>query len=319
VCEAPGPTPPCDLFDDPPPPATEMATRALGLGCEGEPDETIPVDDVAFEWGDYTSWKTPRTYGNGYWSRTHGDALLLLTNGMVPEPDGSGTVTVSTAETDAGSNGNPTGADLPPPIQPTNGSNGGDGGTPGVGCTPTGDCSDTLAEAWDGGPANNLIYLRFSVDVPPGTFGWRADLGWLSAEFPERTPGDLFIWWQSSEAFTGNVATLDGGPLNVAGLTPWLAANGLMGDHEDLLGTGYEGTTGSACMIDGQNVPDCPRAAATGWLTLAAPVTPGEPGVQMVLAIFDLDDNIVDTTVVADRFRWDCEGCAASGSCGLTY
>jgi hypothetical protein len=318
LCEAPMNWQPCDAPPvKPEPDWGEVSTHALSLGCPGEPNETTPVDMVAFVWNDYRSWKAPRQYGtSGEWLAREGETLLLLTTGMVPEPDGSGTVTVPQGDIDGGDNGNQQGEELPSPIQPTLGSNNGEGGTPGVGCDGSGDCSDTLPEAWNGGPANELVYLSFDVHVPPGTHGWTADVAWFSAEFPERAQSDLFVWWQDSEVFTGNVATLDGQAMNVGGLMRHLVDAGLSGDAPELLGTGYEGTTGSACMIDGEVVTDCPRAAATGWLRLSAPAAPEET-VHMTLALFDMEDEVVTTTVLVDRFRWDCEGCEPGLTCGL--
>jgi hypothetical protein len=249
----------------------------------------------------------------------------VLTTGRVTHTDAADTVTVAEGDTEGpmGANGNDDQVDmLPLPILPQPGSAGGNGGTPFVDCDGVGDCSDTLPPVWsaDADGADDLIWLRFSVDVPAGTHGWTVDLAWMTAEFPERVDAatnDMFVWWQSSEAFTGNVATLDGAALTVTALRPHLMKSGLTGDAAELVGTGYEGTTSAPCDFRWESFPDCPRGAATPWLTLAGRVEPGER-VQMVLALFDLGDALVDTAVLVDRFRWDCEGCNPDGTdCGL--
>ena len=47
--------------------------------------------------------------------------------------------------------------------------------------------------------------------------------------------------------------------------------------------------------------------AGTKWLTTTAPVTPGET-IEVVLAVFDLSDGVLDTVVLVDNFLWTCEG-----------
>ena len=47
--------------------------------------------------------------------------------------------------------------------------------------------------------------------------------------------------------------------------------------------------------------------AGTKWLTTTAGVTPGEE-IELVFAVFDLSDPILDTVVLLDNFQWACEG-----------
>ena len=47
--------------------------------------------------------------------------------------------------------------------------------------------------------------------------------------------------------------------------------------------------------------------AGTRWLSTTAPVVPGET-ITLVLAIFDLQDNQLDSYVFLDNWQWGCEG-----------
>jgi hypothetical protein len=46
--------------------------------------------------------------------------------------------------------------------------------------------------------------------------------------------------------------------------------------------------------------------AATGWLQTQSPVVPGEE-IKLRFAIWDMGDEILDSTVLIDKFRWDVE------------
>jgi hypothetical protein len=75
------------------------------------------------------------------------------------------------------------------------------------------------------------------------------------------------------------------------------------GDDPALEGTGFEGHGGS------------------GWLTLRAPVVPGEL-VELAVLLADMGDPEVATLVALDDLRWECEGCELgrddAGGCGLS-
>lgn len=313
ACQAPPGHSVCDALDG-------DVFQAIGLDCVGGPQDTQPLVGSQQSWLDASSARVIREYGNPTWTATEGSYLLALTTGSLPTPDGSGYVSVPMGQTDAplGNNGNPDGVALPVPTAP--GSMNGAGGQPFACCDGVGDCSDSLHPPWQaGGPAHDLLWASFDIEVPLGTLGYQVDLAWFSAEYPARAaePGtDVAVWWQSSEAFTGNVATLDGAALSAGSAAAWLAEHGRLGLDPTLVGTGYEGTTGAPCDHPGGTYPDCPRGVGTGWLTLTAPSQPGET-LSVVVVLFDLLDADRDTTLLVDDWHWYCPGCAPGVDCGL--
>lgn len=301
--------------------------QAIGLDCPGGTFESTAIENELFTSPDNNAWRVTREYGNTTFGPTEGTNLLVLSTGIMPAADGSGRVELTEGETDSPgwNNGNLNGVlDLPEPIDPISGSS----GAPFMGCDGVGDCSESLPTPWQAGaPANNVAWLTFDVDVPVGTFGYQVDVAWFSAEYPARWQAaatDLVVWWQSDESFTGNVATIDGAALSASTAAGWLADYAILGDDTDLLGTGYQGTTGAACPHpDGGTYPDCPRGAGTGWMTLSGPAQPSVAGeapntMTITLAIFDLVDTDRDTAFLVDNWRWHCEGCEPGVDCGLT-
>ncbi len=308
-CEAPKGHSVCDSDEDP--------MHAIGLGCGSGPFDSTEVDGVVVSSPDPAALRLCRQYGSSdAFIPTEGGKMLILSTGVLPEPDGAGTLTIPMGQTGVpgGGNANPDADGLPAPIQPIPAGS----GAPFQDCDGSGDCSNTLPDAWDGGPARDLVWFAFEVPVPPGTFGYRVDLAWFSAEFPEDVgaPGDVFVWWQSSEAFTGNLAYLDGQALTPTGAASAVVDSGLVGNAPGLLGTGFEGTQPSSCRFDGGTYANCPNGGSTGWLELDGPVVPGEV-VQTTVALFDVDSLDIDTTVVIDNWRWNCGGCDAATTCGI--
>jgi hypothetical protein len=314
VCDAPTGHLVCDEGPDP--------FRAIGLGCPGNEFDSTPLVRSSLASPDETAWRLTRELGNAFWSPREGSNLLALTTGTLPLPDASGRIEVPFGQGWAadGNNGNPDGAPLPPPLASTPGSNAGAGGTPFVGCDGVGDCSDTLPALLAGGPPNDLVSLSFEVIVPAGARGWRVDLVWLSAEFPARVDAaanDAFVWWVASEAYVGNIATLDGAPMTATGLRPRLVEAGFSGEAPALLDTGLGGTTAQPCTYPWAAWQACPRGAATGWLTLDGPANPGEV-LGLTAVLFDQGDTELDTLVLLDDWRWHCPGCTPGVDCGLS-
>ena len=300
ACEPPEHTP-CDEDGDP--------IHALGLAC---PD--TPVRSSAFESVAPDAWRVCREYGNANFTATEGESMLVLTTGQLPTVHSSGQLTVPIGQTSA-ANDNPDDAALPPPIDPVSGST----GSPFTDCDGVGDCSDTLPGPWQaGGPAHDLVWFTFEVDVPPGVHGYRVDVAWFSVEYPRRIGevNDLFVWWQTSAGFTGNVATYDGAATSATSLAPLLRDVDLTGNASGLVGTGYQGLQGEPCAFTGVDYDNCPNGGATGWLTLDGPAEPGE-ALRVVVALFDLGSDDLDTAVALDNWRWRCEGCEPGVTCGL--
>jgi hypothetical protein len=304
-CDVPLPDPTCDAFADP--------LRTFELACYAD------VAAAMFITADTASWRRAHEFGNAYFAPRFGEALMVMTTGVLAEPDPSGQVAQDVGVAEPGvANDNPDDVDLPAPMRPTSGSNGGAGGAPFFDCDGLGDCSESLPQPWSqGGRARDLLWWSADVTVPAGARHLALDVAWLTAEFPERvgaTANDTFVLWVSSEAFTGNVATLGGQPMTTTGLASLLAEH--TGDDPMLLRTGVDGGTGTPCTVQGAMTPSCPRGAASDWLVLTAAVQPGETA-TIAGALFDQGDDLLDSMVLLDHFRWGCEACTPGTDCGL--
>lgn len=289
--------------------------HAIGLSCPGGDENRTAITNQVLQSNDPAAWRIAREYGSDRFVPQEGERLLLLTTGRLPEPDETWRIEVPLDQVNAdnGDNSNAEGQTLPTPVQTQSGAR----DEPFVDCDGVGDCSETL-DTFE--TANDLVYLRFDVEVPRGTFGYQVDLAWFSAEYPHRVASarnDMFVWWQSSDAFTGNAATLEGEPLTARGLRPYIGTDPtLTGNASKLVGTGFEGTVSAECSYAWGSYENCPNGATTDWLTLDAPVQPGEI-VTIVIALFDQVDRELDTTIVVDNFRWTCDGCEPGSTCGL--
>ena len=153
----------------------------------------------------------------------------------------------------------------------------------------TGECSNTLQNQWNQGEgANDYAEIRINTEVPAGTFGFSYEFAFFSEEYPiyfETEFNDMYVAWLESEQWTGNISFDEmGNPISLnAGFL-----DNLPGSPE-LAGTSMD-----------QN-------AGTKWLVTTAGVTPGEQ-IEIVFAVWDLSDDIWDTTVILDNFLWECEG-----------
>ena len=320
---------PCDDVSDDP-------LHAIGLNCAvlGAPwvDKTnaVAVDKIEFvaapEQDGRRPWQVARAYGTfvdpdtqePFWSAREGDKILLLSSGLLPKPDADGVVIVPAGEVynDVG-DGKWDEDAMPPPMSPAQGSPDPQGFKD---CDGKGDCSNTLAAQWElgGGDPNDRLWLRFELTAPSlmagdiaDANGYSFDFAFFSAEFPEwiDTPfNDIFVVWQSSEKYTGNVTFINGQPLTVTALWPIdyqgecnLFDPNCVGEAPQLAGTGHSKDGG-----------------ATGWYRATGGVQPGET-FGLAFAIFDMGDSTYDTTAVVDRWLWDCEGCVPNDvrSCGI--
>jgi len=311
-CMAPGGHTVCDGDGD--------LFHAIGLNCDSEGDDHTPILDPRVSAADPDSWRITRVYGNEEFSAQEGLRLLVLTTGTLPLADDTDRIDLPFGHTrlpgDEANNDNPDDQTLPLPIRSLSGSL----SEPFVDCDGHGDCSETLPQTFD--RANDLVYFTFDVEVPDGTFGYAVDIAWFSSEFPIRTgmpDNDLFVWWQSSDAFTGNIATFEGSPMTATGLQPYIGdpeTDAATGNVAKLQDTGYEGTVSGQCSFPWGTYNDCPNGGTTGWMTLHAPVQPGEI-VSIAVALFDQGDTRLDTAVVLDNWRWSCAGCNPATTCGV--
>ena len=104
-CEAPGELVTCDAWGD-----DIEWYNALGLGCEGGPNEAIPVMGTGFNSPDSIAWNLSRQFGSyeimpgePIWAPTEGEQFLILSSGNAGNPDADGVV----LDAGGGSNGNP--------------------------------------------------------------------------------------------------------------------------------------------------------------------------------------------------------------------
>jgi hypothetical protein len=298
LCEAPGDLISCDDLDDDP-----SIFNVIGVGCEGGPNEVIPIVGEGFNWTDPQTWRVIRRFGaaldpatgDPMWAAHEGDTMLMLSSGNTWEPDADGWLLQDYLTEDA--TGNPSNKPMPAPMSPAQGS----GGVAFTDCDGVNDCSDSLASQWaaGGSAANDLIWFQFAAPVPAGTHGFSIDFAYFSEEFPEwvgTTFNDMFVVWSNSETYTGNLCFVDGEPCTVTTLWPTQFQAG----NPALNQTGYSAD------------------AATGWFQIKGSAAPLEL-LQLTFAVFDMGDEGWDTAVLLDRFAWDCEGCTPSevNPCGV--
>ena len=302
LCEAPGEIMPCDEGTDDP-------FHAIGLNCPYDQNSAIPIVNEGFYSADPAAWRIATQLGTHvdpvtmepFWGPREGSSFLMISTGTINAPDVDGVITMTSADTSSG-NANPDGVQLPAPMSPLPGSNGGAGGTPFVNCDAVNDCSDSLQEQWNlgGGSARDLLWFQFETQVPGGTFGYSFDFAYFSQEFPEyvgTTFNDIFMAWSASETYTGNLCFVNDQPCTVTALEMQVQYGG---NDPELAGTGFDGAYGTT-----------PISQATGWFTAQGTAAPGEM-LQLTFAVFDMGDTILDTAVILDNFAWDCEGCVPS-------
>ncbi len=148
----------------------------------------------------------------------------------------------------------------------------------------------------------DLVELKVTLLVPTNAHSYQLDLNYLSTDSPEYVCSvydDYAMVVVDSTSTKGNIL-LDSQNhrINVTSEFFTLLA------AKDLAGTGMD-------------LPDVPNTAinggATGWLTLAAPVTPRET-ITLRFLTFDVNDGIYDSQLITDHFRWSNKplGCAST-------
>ncbi|MDC0720033.1 choice-of-anchor L domain-containing protein [Nannocystis bainbridge] len=279
---------------------SEDIDRALGINCEGGlqtegaltwtgPDGSRRV--VSEQLG--TTDVFAPTEGSRRVVLSTGDAEhLLLTLPQMPSL-GNCPVTQTCPSTDWPGNDLP---QLPPPIVTTPVECEANEKPPGPG-----DCSETVEAQWALGGDPRMAYdyteLRFSAVAPWFTTGLAFDFAFLTSEYPPRFPGghnDMFIAWVASERYTGNIALdPDGNPIAAETLP-------------------YEIKLDPMPMACGDECPDIPLRgfafeghAGTAWYEGEVGLNPGE-SIEVVFALFDVGDPIVDSAVLLDGVRWLC-------------
>lgn len=294
--------PPCEGVNDP--------WKAIGLGCAA-----TPISGPTIDAPEPSAYRVAAQFGNAYWSPREGAQLLVLSTGTLPIPDVNGRLSVPAGSAQPGTdNEAQNGGELPAPLAPVPGSE-----VPYQECDGVNDCSHSLPAAWTPGTAVDMIVLGAQVTAPVQAAGFALDVAWLSAEFPERADqpdGDLAIVWINSEAFTGNLLTVDGAALSAMGARSRVVEGELVGDHPSLQSTGFEGVEGPPCDYGWAVYTSCPVGGALDWTPLRGPVGPGET-FTLTIALLDRWDALGDTVLLLDAWRWTCDGCALGETCGL--
>ncbi len=205
---------------------------------------------------------------SGDWVAHEGDKLLIISTGTLVNPNAQGQVVLPAKDAQVGTpNTNLDNvANLPNPIEPTDGS----GGTPFMNCDGMNDCSDTLEAQWalGGSRANELLFFKFDVTVPAE--GYEFDFAFFSSEFPEWVDtqyNDVFVAWSTSETYTGNVTFIEGQPLTITALDTSIIYEG-----NDPQLPGVDGVGGGPM---GRGMME-PVSGGTGWFTASGSAAPGE-------------------------------------------
>ncbi|MCH9681192.1 MAG: choice-of-anchor L domain-containing protein [Deltaproteobacteria bacterium] len=274
----------CDHMDDDP-------WHALGLNCPGGPQVEGSItlqgpEQLYVQEGNLGTFNPP-TY-----PPREGNKFVILSSGNAQEM----TIPGFYASTDVGGFGdNP----LLPPIV-TNSVSATDDCVANPALVGTGDCSNTIETQWNQGSGSyDYAEMRLVTEVPPGVPGFTYDFAMFSTEYPvyyQSGFNDMYIAWLESEQWTGNVSFDDmGNPISLnAGFLDFKDAPNDFDcpapcSAPELMGTAMEGHAG------------------TRWLTTTAGVTPGET-IEVIFAVFDLSDGILDTVVLLDNFQWACAG-----------
>jgi hypothetical protein len=167
----------------------------------------------------------------------------------------------------------------------------------------------------------DLSQLHLRLKVPAGAHSFAFDFVYLTSEYPNYSCtqfNDTFVAMLTSQTYNGNISfdaahnTIQVNSALFIETTP-----------AQLAGTGYDVTkTGQMwCVPLLANRPNCqvpaytgqcPVGGSTGWLTTTSPVTEGET-IDLVFAVFDEGDEVLDSMVIIDNFRWDIV--PSSGPC----
>jgi len=169
-------------------------------------------------------------------------------------------------------------------------------------------------ELQDGASVNDLVQFSMTMTVPPSVTGFSFDFLFLSVEYPEYVCSDYndtFYALVTGEPQLGPVVT----NITYDDVVPEMSVNSVLFQTPpnltvDLTGTGYETYDPAAqCTMEpmaGCTPPNpCPQyvGSTTGWLRTTAPATTGAT-IHLSFSTHDEGDNILDSAVVIDNFRW---------------
>lgn len=265
---------------------TEDPFQAMGLGCPGETPVTTSVNAHPDGLMIIDGFGADATY-----APREGERNVLMSTGILPgriwtEPDSPSDSLGHCNMWFSPGDGMDT-TQFPPPIR-KNDVNGDCLQDPSL--VGTGDCSNSIESQFEqSGFKYDYQELRFSTTVPEGVEALVFNVAYLTTEWPiyaNQPYNDMFIAWVESPSWTGNVSFDEMG--NALSLN---AAFFEYLDHDGNLPQ-FQGT--------------CLRwHGGTKWLETTVPVTPGEE-IEVVFAIFDLEDVNWDSMVLIDNVHWEC-------------
>ena len=298
MCVPPELLVPCDAMVDPQDPLAPF--KALGLGCADDPKDAVLIAGAKLVAPDPKSWRIARAFGAfkdnnvPLYGAREGSSLLVLSTGTLPLPAPDGTLLLPyNSQLNESNNDNPDDEGFLPGYKPVD------------------DQGGTLPGQWAKGmnDPSDKIFLSFKTKLPKAAKGYSLDLAVFMAEWPHYVDtefADCLVIWEVSEAFTGNVAVIDGQPLSSQSLHPhWsttpialpkecatfgFAGPGYACQEPELAGTGFEGH------------------AATRWLRLNRPAAEGTD-LELFIFLADMVASQLNTVVLLDRLRVECEAC----------
>ncbi len=150
-------------------------------------------------------------------------------------------------------------------------------------------CGNTTLN--DPSTVNDLTELDVSLKVPTNANSFQIDVNYLTTDAPEwlcSQYDDQALILIESKSLTGDVL-VDPTGRHMSVNSPDLVLN----DATSLQGTGMEVSTNTNQIAGG----------GTGWMTVTAPVTPGDT-IKLRFIVFDAQDSIFDSQMLADHFRW---------------
>lgn len=140
----------------------------------------------------------------------------------------------------------------------------------------------------------DLTTLTLQLVVPNNAHSFSLDLDFLTADAPEwpcNAFDDQALVLLKSSTFDGNLL-VDGSGHRMS-INHALVVLDTPGA---LAGTGF----------DELDTNSNPKGAATGWVTLRAPVKPKET-ITLTIALFDSKDGLYDSQLLLDAFRWSVD------------
>ncbi len=170
-------------------------------------------------------------------------------------------------------------------------------------------------------PVNDPVMLKVKVKVPKNARSFSVDVYFFSREFPEWVCqyNDFFVALLDSSFTTSdpnlqnppdkNLAKDEkGNPVGInlapAGLFRVCCNAGMLQcDYDPMHNYATTCTLGPDELAGTGLYDDSDKNGATGWLVTRGNVVPGEE-ITLRFAIWDALDNILDSEVVLDNFRW---------------